>query len=151
MRFRRGESGKDIYGNVVPSSTETNPGYTLYENLRKEDNSLVSTINGILDWAETPEGILLRCRPHRDSVVDIDISPDSMKALLSLSPAVGTGSPLSPESVRAAVEEKEITTGLNDQAVEDAPPGSRRRKPGQRRTYSFRDTPDKPGREPACL
>lgn len=120
LTIKKGENGKDIYGSTVQSAGEKNPGYILYENLTLKDTTVVSTIDGILDWAETDEGIFMRCRPHQDSRIDIEVSPDSMSARLSLTPAAGTGSPLRIDAVNAALEERGITVGLDNQAVTEA-------------------------------
>lgn len=113
----KGEPGKDIYGNTVQPDEGDGPGYVLYENLRLNDNIVVAAMAGIVDWAETDEGVLMRCRPHRDAGIDIEVSSDSMSAYLSLTPAVGTGKPLNLEAVNAAVSEKKITNGINSQAI----------------------------------
>jgi len=120
LSIQKGENGKDVYGNSVPPGKGENPGYTLFENLTLHDNSVVSTVDGILDWAEKPEGVLMRCRPHRDAVIDIEVSDDGMSAYLSLAPPVGTGAPLDIDSVHAALEERKITAGIDEEAIRKA-------------------------------
>ena len=116
----KGKDGTDIYGNSVTPGSGKSPGYFLYEKVKLSDNSVVSEINGILDWAETPEGIMMRCRPHKDAEISVEVSPDAMAAYISLYPPVGTGRPLSLEAVQTAVKEKEITNGVDVEKINEA-------------------------------
>lgn len=116
----KGENGQDVFGHTVAPSVSDNPGYILYENLRLDGQTVVSRIDGILDWCETSEGVLMRCRPHSDGKIELEVSSDGMSAYLSLYPPVGSGTPITRELVDTAIEEKGITTGIHHEALSKA-------------------------------
>lgn len=115
-----GEDGQDVFGEKIPGRSGKPAPLSLFENLKEDGNTVVPTIDGILDVATLEESRLLRVRPHRDSVANVVVAVDGMRAFLTLRPAVGSGEPLTRERVSRAIERVGVRRGVNEEIVEKA-------------------------------
>jgi hypothetical protein len=121
-----GEDGRDVYGDKIPGRSGKPAPLSLFEHLQQDGNTVVPTIDGVLDVATLEESQLLRVRPHRDSVANVVVAADRMRAFLTLRPAVGSGEPLTRERVRRAIERVGVRKGINEEIVEKALAGGLR-------------------------
>lgn len=120
ISFEPGKPGKDVYGQPISSGDVTDSGLRLLEGLEKRGNQIFTTLDGVVDQWDKPEGPLLRARVHQDGVITIILSADRMSGFLSLQKAQGTGRPLTQARVEQAYGEKGITTGIDAEVVHRA-------------------------------
>lgn len=115
-----GEEGKDVYGNTLPGLPGNDPPLQLKENLLSKDNEIIANENGILDVIEDEGETLLRVRPYREASIEVEVSADRMEAYLSLKPPHGFAPPLTREKIDAALEEKQVVKGIDEEALSEA-------------------------------
>lgn len=115
-----GTPGVDVYGGTIPAPAGKVPQIKLYENLEQKDTVIVATRGGILEEATDDGVIRMRVRPHTDAEITAEIANDRMQAFLSLSEGEGTGTRLSVEEARAAVEEAGVSYGIDGDAILEA-------------------------------
>jgi len=117
---KTGKSGKDIHGKELPGFPGNDPELQVHEGLDWNENIIVAHEDGILDVGKTPDGIThLRIRPHKDALVQIHITDDKIKALVSTRLPVGTGAPISVERIRDEAEKAGVVKGLSEEAIND--------------------------------
>lgn len=107
-----GQPGTNVYGATAPGLPGTAPEFKLFENLQQKGNVIISSIEGMLDRADTDNGFVLRVRPHKDAEIKVTISADKMSAHLSLAPAVGLGKPANEDAVMAAIKAAGVREGI---------------------------------------
>ncbi len=115
-----GQPGTNVYGATMPGLPGPAPKFRLLENLQQKGNVIISSIDGILDRADTENGYLLRVRPHKDAGIKVTIAEDKMSASLSLAPAVGLGKPASEDAVMAALSSAGVREGIIEGRVSGA-------------------------------
>ncbi len=115
-----GQPGTNVYGASTPGLPGPAPQFKLFENLQQKGNVIISSIEGILDRADTDNGCVLRVRPHKDALVKVTIAEDKMSAYLSLAPAVGLGKPASEEAIMAALKSAGVVEGIIEGRISGA-------------------------------
>ncbi|MFO8063244.1 MAG: flagellar assembly protein A [Spirochaetota bacterium] len=115
-----GTPGVDVYGATIPAPAGSIPELKLYENVRKKDTVLIAKCSGIFEESGGDGVIHMRVRPHDDAEIKAEVSNDKMQAFLSVSEGEGTGTRLSVEAARAAVEEAGVSYGIDDEAIREA-------------------------------
>ncbi len=112
-----GQPGRDVYGKTIQAEAGRTPDIVLHENLIQKNNVIVGTVPGVLDYGEIDETIHLRVRAHVDATIAVSVSSDRMEGLLSLTEGIGTGSRLSMEEIRTALEENGVVHGVDDERI----------------------------------
>ena len=117
-----GTPGVDVYGAAIPAPAGQAPELKLYENLEKKDSVIVASHDGIFEEATDEEAgvIRMRVRPHKDAEITAEIANDRMQAFLSLFEGEGTGTRLSVDDARRAVEEAGVSHGIDGDAILEA-------------------------------
>ena len=115
-----GTPGVDVYGETIPAPSGSIPDVKLYENLEQKDNVIVSTRAGLFEESTDDGTIRMRVRPHKDAEIHAEVSNDKMQAFLSLTEGEGTGTRVSIEDARAAVEEAGVSYGIDGDAILEA-------------------------------
>ncbi|MFP4565986.1 MAG: flagellar assembly protein A [Spirochaetaceae bacterium] len=117
-----GTPGVDVYGATIPAPAGHLPELRLYENIEKKDRVIVARRDGIFEETTDEEAgvIRMRVRPHRDAEIKAEIANDNMQAFLSLFEGEGTGSRLSVDDARRAVEEAGVSYGIDGDAILEA-------------------------------
>jgi len=117
-----GTPGVDVYGATIPAPAGQAPELKLHENLEKKDNVIVASRDGVFEEATDEEtGVIrMRVRPHKDAEITAEIANDKMQAFLSLFEGEGTGSRLSVDDARRAVEEAGVSHGIDGDAILEA-------------------------------
>ena len=114
-----GTAGRDIDGNVLTGYPGNDPNIELYESLEWQDGNLVSTDSGILDIGDSEDAtIRMRVRPHQDAQISVVISPDALRAMVSIRPPHGSGAPADSQRIRDAAEQAGVLKGLLDDEIE---------------------------------
>ena len=115
-----GKAGKDLQGKELPGFPGNDPELSIHEGLGWNANVIVAHEEGMLDVGKTPDGIThLRIRPHKDALIQINITEDKIKALVSTRLPVGTGAPVSAERIREEAEKAGVVKGLSNEAIND--------------------------------
>ena len=118
---KSGQPGKDIDGKELPGFPGNDPEVHVHEGLSWEGDVLKASAEGVLDVGERDGGcILLRVRPHLDAHLEIQISEDKLRALLTTRLPVGTGAPITPQRIQRVAEEQGVVKGLSFQALQKA-------------------------------
>ncbi|MFO7849915.1 MAG: flagellar assembly protein A [Spirochaetia bacterium] len=112
----KGEEGADVYGKKIEAPPGNDPAISLQENIQIREDKLYALEEGVLDLIEEEETVL-RVRVHVDSVVHVQLAEDKMKAFLTLSPARGTGEPLTLDKVNRVLDENGVKKGINSRAI----------------------------------
>jgi hypothetical protein len=115
-----GTPGVDVYGATIPAPAGHVPEIKLYENLEQKDSVVIATREGILEEATDDGVIRMRVRPHKDAQISVEFSSDRMQAFLSLTEGEGTGTRLSVEDARAALEQAGVSYGIDGDAILEA-------------------------------
>lgn len=116
-----GESGIDVYGNIIPGRAADEPTLHLFEFLQRKGNFIISTLTGILERRVEEDGAtLLRVRYHRDAEASISVSSDKLTARLTIISAEGSGELVTRETLDALLEHRKISYGLIEEALEAA-------------------------------
>jgi uncharacterized protein (DUF342 family) len=115
-----GKAGKDVDGKLLPGSPGNDPDIQVYEGLEWDDSVVVARAAGILDVGITIDGVTqLRIRPHKDARIQVTISEDKIKALVSTRLPVGTGAPVDVQRLREEVEKAGVVKGLSEEALNE--------------------------------
>ncbi|MEW5814111.1 MAG: flagellar assembly protein A [Spirochaetota bacterium] len=119
-KSEKGQSGMDVYGKAIEGLPGNIPAIKLFENVKLEQGGVTAETVGILDIARKDDACWLRVRPHRDGECSISISEDTMSAALDITPAEGTGEPVTLEMVNKAIAEKGIKAGIDSSLLSSA-------------------------------
>lgn len=116
----QGKTGTDVLGKIVQGIPGEAIKLELHEGVKRQQDEVTSTANGILERWETDGTIHLRIRPHSDAQITPSVAADGMTASVSLAQGTGTGSRLHAEDVRQALIAAEVIRGIDLDAVEAA-------------------------------
>ena len=117
---KTGKSGKDLQGKELPGFPGNDPELHVHEGLGWIENVIVAHESGLLDVGKTPDGIThLRIRPHKDAEIQITVTEDKFKALVSTRLPLGTGAPVSRERILGEAEKAGVVKGISEDAVKD--------------------------------
>jgi len=136
-----GKSGFDVRGGVLPGLRGTEPKVKIFEGLKHTKDGVVATTRGLLERGADGEAVLLRVRPHRDAEIQISLSEDYMRALLTFFPAEGTGKTYSLEALKARLAEARVMRGLDQARLQELLLAIREGRP-------LKDLPIAEGRRP---
>ncbi len=117
---KAGTAGVDIYGKVLPAIPGNDPEIELLENVRMNQDIIVSGIKGVFEKISDGKKFVFRVRPHSDGQVNVLLSDDKMQAYLSLSAPIGTGSPISRELIEKALAQKGVVKGIKPESIAQA-------------------------------
>jgi uncharacterized protein (DUF342 family) len=110
--------GKDVYANDINTDkgikTEIKLGENVEEN--QEDSTYKSLITGVVYFTENRLGVL---PINFDGSAEVSISSDSLKADLTLHPALENGEHPSEETIRKLFKEENINFGINEELLSD--------------------------------
>ncbi len=112
-----GTPGKDVFGNKIEFSEVSDSGFRFLEGVERQGTRICTKAEGLLEQWNKPEGAVFRIRPHKNSLAEVRIAANRMSASITLHPSLGTGLPLSLESVRKQVEEKDVVFGINEDVL----------------------------------
>ena len=115
-----GLPGKDVFGGKIEFNEITDSGFRFLGGIERKGQSICTTMEGLLEQWEKDGITALRIRPHKNSLVEIKVAPNKMSASISLTPPVGTGTPLLMDSVRTLIAEKGIVFGVKNDILERA-------------------------------
>ena len=116
-----GRLGVDVFGVPLPPTDDMAIQLETHENVRFDNNAVVSEQDGILDrWPVGEGGYAIRVRPYRDAVITVNISDDAMLASVKLIDGIGSGKFLSTESVRQALIGAGVIKGIDIEAIDAA-------------------------------
>lgn len=113
-----GASGKDIHGKVVPGLPGPAPNLTLLENLIRKKDELISEIDGFLDLFESDDGTVLRVRPAKNELIEIEISDNKMEAFLSITE--NSNEPITTEEIKEKLVNAGVVKGLKEDILQKA-------------------------------
>jgi uncharacterized protein (DUF342 family) len=114
-----GADGVDVHGNKVPGIRGRDVRVTIYENLVTNTDSIFATEDGVLDAGAKDDGILLRIRREKIGKLDITVSPDKMKAFLTISQGDGGGKMIGRDDLIDAFTDMKIKKGIKDDVIEN--------------------------------
>ncbi len=112
----RGESGLDVYGAEIPGLPGNDPYIKLLGNLSLSPAGVTAETDGILFAVEEGSGIKAKVIPYRDGSAQVRISKDQFEAVLELESELGSGEPLSMETINTALTAAGVKL-LTDKAV----------------------------------
>jgi len=112
-----GEPGVDVFGAALSASGPPLGDLRLYEGLTRRGDTVVTTSEGVLEKGSDGEAILLRVRPHRDAALEVSISSDRMKALVSYLPPLGDGQRIAPTALSDRIREAGVVKGVDQQKL----------------------------------
>lgn len=107
-----GKPGVDVRGAQLPGLKGAEPVIEIFEGLKRTRDGVVTTRKGLLERGLREGAVLLRVRTHRDAELQVAISEDRMRALLTFLPAEGSGQTPSPEEVKARLVKAGIARGV---------------------------------------
>ncbi len=117
---KTGKAGKDIEGRDLPGLPGNDPDIRVHEGLGWNGDVIVAHEDGLLDVGKTMNGIThLRVRPHKDALIQVTVSDDKIKALVSTRLPVGTGAPVDADRIRDEAEKADVVKGFSDEAIDD--------------------------------
>jgi uncharacterized protein len=112
-----GETGVDVYGATLGSHGPTTGDVRLFEGLSRRGDTVITTAAGVLEKGSDGDAILLRVRPHRDAVLEVSLSPDRMKALLTFYPALGDGHRIPAAEVTERLRQAGVVKGIDQKKL----------------------------------
>ncbi len=115
-----GPPGKDVFGNELPGQGGSEPEIRLFGHIERRENFIIATESGLLDKCRDENTIYLRVRPHQDAEASVHIAADEMTAFVHVRPHRGTGEALTSETVRAALENAGVVSGIRDEGISAA-------------------------------
>ncbi|TVQ38272.1 MAG: DUF342 domain-containing protein [Spirochaetaceae bacterium] len=107
-----GSPGSDVFGKPIRGATTPEPSLRLFENLSQTGSVVIAQIDGVLDCGEVDGVTMLRVRPHADADVGVTVSPDRMKAYLSLLDGRGSGRRVDQDIVADALARHNVRHGI---------------------------------------
>jgi len=113
---KSGTPGKDIYGKVLPGLPGETPNLIILENLSRKNDNLVSEIDGFLDVFENEGNTILRVRPAKSEIIEINISEDKMEAYISI--GENSDTPISEEEVKQKIIAAGVIKGLDTEILQ---------------------------------
>ncbi len=138
-----GAAGKDVYGKVLPGLPGESPDLVILENLSRQKDSLISEIDGYLDLFEDEGSRILRVRPLKTEIFEIEISDDKMEAFLSI--AENGGEPITPDEVKEKLISEGVVKGLNEETLLAAVEASNSGEPVNHILIASGEAPVEPG------
>ncbi len=138
-----GASGKDIYGKVLPGLPGATPNLTLLENLIRKKDEIASEIDGFLDLFESEDGTVLRVRPAKNELIEIEISEDKMEAFLSITENIGE--PITAEEIKEKLVSAGVIKGLKEDILQKAVETSTEGQSLERLVIAAGEVPVEPG------
>lgn len=115
---KAGKPGKDIDGKDLPGFPGNDPDIQVHEGLEWEEDIIAARSDGLLDVGKTSDGVThLRIRPHKDALVQVSISDDSIKAFVSTRLPEGTGAPATAERIMDEAEKAGVLKGLSEESI----------------------------------
>ena len=128
-----GDPGMDVHGNTVPGEVAEEPAILLFENVERKQNVIISTARGLFEiGVDESDAVLIRVRTHEDAQVTVDVSPDKMRAYLSLIEGAGTGVLLDEALIEAEIEGAGVKKGIKESVVAEALSSARTQHPVSR-------------------
>lgn len=115
-----GENGVNVFGAQIAAPAGAVPELKLFENVLLKNNLVVTTADGVLDYAEIDGTHFLRVRSHSDAEIEVSVSPDRKQAWLTMTDGTGSGTRLTRETVDAAIEAAGVQFGLNEEVISKA-------------------------------
>ncbi len=116
--LNKGEPGTDVFGNAVQGLAGKEVQIQLYEGLERRDTVVISTAEGIFERALVEGVYHLRVRPHKDSAIRFDITPDDLQAFISFQQGTGSGKKITMDRIHKALEDEKIVKGVIPEALE---------------------------------
>jgi hypothetical protein len=92
----------------------------LFGDIKKKGDVIYADKDGLLELYTAPDGLFLRVRRHKSGQVIIQRSEDNMEAFFTLEEALGTGEPLSLESIEEMLELEQIRNGVKTELLPKA-------------------------------
>lgn len=115
-----GQPGVDVYGQQTPGEAAPDPPMELLENVQQKGAVIISTVAGLLHRGWRDGTVLLRIVPHRDGTVEVEVTENSMAAMITLKPGFGTGRPVEWEAIEEAVKAAGVSSGARDELLHRA-------------------------------
>jgi uncharacterized protein len=115
-----GKPGIDVFKTGIAGLKGAEKPVTLYEGVKKQKDIITAALPGILEKGTKDGVVLLRVRPHKDAELQVDISDDRMRAAVGYYPAEGTGKGISPEEVKARLEQAGVIQGVKSDSLLEA-------------------------------
>lgn len=107
-----GKPGIDVRGVQIAGLKGAEPAVKIFEGLKRTRDGVVAAQKGLLERGLREGAVLLRVRAHRDAELEVSLSEDRMRALLTYLPAEGTGATPRPEEVKARLAKAGVVHGL---------------------------------------
>ncbi|MEA1910102.1 MAG: FapA family protein [Spirochaetota bacterium] len=138
-----GLPGKDIYGKVLPGLSGETPNLTILENLIRDKDTLISEIDGFLDIIEDEDKTIIRVRPSKSEIIELEISEDKMEAFLSIDE--NSGNPITEAEVKEKIVSFGIIKGLKEEILKKAVEASNSGEILKRLLIASGESPVEPG------
>ncbi len=115
-----GQAGVDVHGMALPGLPGDEPELFLYENVERDGDSCMSTVDGLLLAASADRSARMRVLEAKDAIAVVRVSEDRMKAWLSLEAPIGLGRPLDASLVNEAMAKAGVVYGVDPGSIADA-------------------------------
>ncbi|MDR1893415.1 MAG: FapA family protein [Spirochaetales bacterium] len=115
-----GRPGEDVFGRVISLPPEADSGIRLLTGTARQENRITALTGGLLEQWDREKGPVFRVRTHQDASAEIKVAANRMTGSISLSPALGTGFPLTREEINGLIKEKNIVTGIEEEILSRA-------------------------------
>ena len=116
----KGDPGVDVFGRIIEGLPGEVPVIKTFENVKLDKDAVVVLREGLLQVFKEAEAYYFRVLPHKDSAIEIKITPDKMSASLSLYREDGAGRPLSRQTIDKIIAEKGIVKGIDSEMISKA-------------------------------
>jgi uncharacterized protein len=113
-----GLPGKDIYGKILPGLPAEIPNLTILENLVRKNDTVIAEIEGFLDVFENEGKTIIRVRPAKSEIIELEISEDKMEAYLSIKESIEN--PITEPELKEKIVSFGIIKGLDEELLQKA-------------------------------
>ena len=115
-----GETGKDIFGNIIPGLPGNDPDIKLKRGLLQHGSEITASKSGLLIFEASEKSFFGDLVDYQDAKIRIDISEDGMVATGNFILEEGAGIPLTVENVQKVLSAFNIKKGIIWESVKNA-------------------------------
>jgi uncharacterized protein (DUF342 family) len=127
--YSPGQSGKDVFGAILPGIPGNDPVIRVFENLDFSKDAITATAQGVLLVGQSEDATYLRVLRCRDASIEVLVAADASSASLNLVAEDGIGLPLTIEGILAALAAKGVIQGIEPYSIAEAVADARAGKP----------------------
>ena len=112
-RGGHGKDGVDVTGKRIPAPAGAAPALTLLSNVRREGDTLIAAMDGMLEIGGG-DALALRVRPLSDAVIVVTRTSDNFEATVTMVQGRGTGRRLEQPMLDAALAAAQVRFGIDE-------------------------------------